>query len=192
MAVCQCLGQSMESLVAQSLATGKMKLCGHHLNRTMIMWTLAFLLLSPMAVFYRYVLSAFGYDDKTLFVVTQYLVCLLPGLFTFGLCDLYRRFFICFNNSKTPMACYVSTLIFYPLILHLFIEKHEMKLMGIAAASLLSYLMTFAQLRVMFAKCSEMHETNVSPSAQTLYGFNQYLFQALFPLGTSVLDLASW
>ena len=74
------------------------------------------------------------------------------------------------------MACYVATLAFYPLILHLVIEKHEMKLLGIAAATLLSYLITFAQLRVMYAKSPEMLSTNVSPSAQTLYGFNQYLY----------------
>lgn len=167
-----CIGTSMESLVNQSLATGKLQLCGHHLNRSIIMWTLSFLVLGPLAVFYRYVLAIVGYDEKTQFIVAQYLVCLLPGLFVQGLCEIYRRFFKSFNDARTPMLCYAATLILHPLMLHLLIEKHEMKLLGVASATLLSYLLTYFFLRVRFSRSTEMQPANISPSAQTIFEFN--------------------
>lgn len=187
-----CIGTSMESLISSSLATGKLQLCGHHLNRSIIMWILSFLLLGPLAVFYRYVLAIAGYDEKTQFLVVQYLVCLLPGLFAQGLCELYRRFFKSFNDSYTPMQCYMASLLLHPLILHLLINKHEMKLLGVASATLLSYLLTYFFLRVSFSRSPDLQPTNVSPSAQTVFEFNQYLMQALQLVGVVMIDYGAW
>jgi hypothetical protein len=47
-----------------------------------------------------------------------------------------------------------------------------MKLLGVASATLLSYLLTFFFLRVKFSRSEEMQAANISPSAQTIFEFN--------------------
>ena len=54
------LSSSMESLVSQALATGKLQLCGHHLNRSTIFWMLAFVALSPLLFYSRIILTFIG------------------------------------------------------------------------------------------------------------------------------------
>lgn len=54
------LSASMENLVSQALATGKLQMCGHHLNRSMIFWTVTFLALSPLLLYSKTLLTAIG------------------------------------------------------------------------------------------------------------------------------------
>lgn len=67
-----------------------------------------------------------------------------------------------------------------------------MRLLGVASATLLSYLLTYFFLRVKFSRSEEMQAANISPSAQTLFEFNQYLVQALHPIGVVLMDYGAW
>ena len=82
----------------------------------------------------------------------EYLICNMPALFVWGLCDLYRRFYNCFYNTKTPMVCYLIALALHPLIAHFLIVKNNMQLLGVAAASLLSNGLTYTLMRVWFTR----------------------------------------
>jgi Na+-driven multidrug efflux pump len=186
------LSSSMENLVSQALATGKLQACGHHLNRTIIFWALAFLALSPVFVFSKFLLTAVGQDAETSALAQEYLICYLPGLYVWALCDIYRRFFNCFYLTKAPMYCYLATLFIHPVVARFLIVHHGMELPGAAAASLITNGLTYFLLRVSFARQAEMQEASISPSWQTVAGMRSYLEMGLASLPAIGLDLFAW
>lgn len=86
----------------------------------------------------------------------QYLICYMPALFVWGLCDIYRRFFNCFYHTKTPMTCFMIALVAHPFIAHFLVVHHSMGLQGVAAASLLSNGICYTLLRVRLARQADM------------------------------------
>lgn len=120
------LSVSMENLVSQALATQKLQMCGHHLNRSILFWAVAFIGLSPLLIYSRYILAAIGQDAEISAIVEQYLILNMPALFLWVLCDFYRRFFNCFYHTRTPMICFLASLAIHPLLAHLLVVKHGM------------------------------------------------------------------
>ena len=169
------LNTSVENLVSQALGAGKLELCGHYLNRGILAWTLAFFALCPLLIYSKAILLAIGIDLEIAMRSEQYLLCSIPGLFMWGMCDIYRRFFNCFWKTSVPMKCCLVALLIHPAVVYFLAVHHGMGLQGVAASSFVTNSLTFAMMRIALGYQADMQEANFAPTLQTFVGLRTFM-----------------
>ena len=66
-----------------------------------------------------------------------------PGLYLYGLCDIYRRYLNCFRKNFLPMLSFSVSVAIHPIWLYIFVVQFELDLQGIALAGTISNLISF-------------------------------------------------
>ena len=74
------------------------------------------------------VLKFIGQDEQISELTEQYVMYYLPGLYLFGLCDVYRKFFNSFGMNALPMISLGIAVFLHPLWLYIFVFKYNMSI----------------------------------------------------------------
>ena len=108
----------LETLVPHALATGRVELSGHILNRGLFLWTVMFGGIVAASINSGFILSKFLHqDEEDAYMTQEYLTHLLPSLWFWGISDAYRRFFNCYHKFWTPAFAYTFCIcVIHPLM----------------------------------------------------------------------------
>ena len=88
--------QTIETLASHALATNKLELSGHILNRAMFLWLFIFgALFAGMYNIDKILILALEYDEDDAAKVQEYLIHAAPGFFFWGVVDAHRRWINC-------------------------------------------------------------------------------------------------
>jgi len=68
-------------------------------------------------------LKFIGQDEEISELTGMYVAYYLPGLYLFGLCDVYRKFFNSFGMNALPMISLGIGAFLHPLWLYIFVFK---------------------------------------------------------------------
>lgn len=171
----------LETLVPHALATNRVELAGHILNRGLFIWTVMFGGFVALAFNSGLLLTQLlGQDDEDAYLTQEYLIHLLPSLYFWGICDAYRRFFNSFHKFWTPCLTYVFTVcLVHPIACYQAVEVNEMGAKGLALAGFGTNFLTYLILRVISHVNVRMRPASFFPTFRTCCNICQYLFYGI-------------
>ena len=82
----------------------------------------------------------------------QFIILNLPGAYFLGMFDLTRRFLNCFKTTWVPMLCQVMIIALHLFWCHLFVNRLEWDLKGLAMAQNLTSFTMFLSATII-ANC---------------------------------------
>ena len=183
----------LETLVPHALATGKVELSGHILNRGLFLWSFLFLcMLIGILNWARILTNVLGQDEKDAQGTQDYLLHLAPAIWFWGITDAYRRFFNCFDNFWTPALTYSFFVAIHPLVCYQLITVNEMGPKGLALAQFITAFANYFMLRC-FQHCrAAMAPASFCPKWKTCCGLGTYLYYGIPQLIMFWVDTWQW
>jgi Na+-driven multidrug efflux pump len=124
----------------------------------------------------------------------EYVVNYMPGLFLFGLCDLYRKFLNCFRKNTMPMIAFIVSVALHPVWCNEMIVKRELGIKGLAMAGIITNATTYFLMKTFITCSSDMKEANFFPDRRTFSCsglWNYFKLGAPF-LFIQILDQWAW
>ena len=139
-AVTQGMNSALESFVSHSFGAGKYDKCGILLNRGKFVSSMVMVPLIIIYIFSEEILVALHQDRAISHIAKRYCCILIPGIWAQSMFDATRKF--CSAQFITSVALYVQI---FTLVLHffwcwLFITHLDMKEVGAAIATNITYI----------------------------------------------------
>ena len=106
------------------------------MNRALFLWIVTTMFYTFIVYNSDTMLISINQDPKTSTYTRQFLLSYVPGLFLWGICDLYRRYLSCFKKTFLPMVSYFIATSLHPFWCYLFVNHFNLRLYGIAYAGL--------------------------------------------------------
>lgn len=178
--------------MSQTIGQGNYELCGVYMNRAIFLWIVAMAFYAGIVSYSDTLLISIGQDPKTSRYTRQFLVYYVPGLFLWGLCDLYRRYLGCFKKTFLPMMSYFIATSSHPFWCHLFVDHMELRLYGVAFAGLATNGVNFALIMVFLLFDKEMVDALVAPDQRIFTDLGSYLMQSVPNTIILFIDYWAW
>jgi Na+-driven multidrug efflux pump len=171
----------LETLVPHALATNRIELTGHILNRGLFLWTVLFGGVVAGALNSGFMLSTLlKQDEEDAYMTQEYLIHLLPSLWFWGISDAYRRFFNCYHKFWTPAFTYFFTIgIVHPITCYQCVEIQEMGAKGLALSGFITNFVTYLILRTIQHCNVRMKPASFCPTFKTCCNLCQYLYYGI-------------
>jgi len=171
----------LETLVPHALATNRVELSGHILNRGLFLWTVLFAGVLAAAMNSGLMLShLLGQDEEDAYMTQEYLVHLCPALWFWGICDAYRRFFNCFHKFWTPCFTYFFTVVMvHPLVCYQIVVVSNLGAKGLAISGFITNFLTYLILRTIQHCNVRMAPASFCPTFKTCCNLCQYLYYGI-------------
>jgi Na+-driven multidrug efflux pump len=127
--------QTIETLVPHALATKKIEMTGHLLNRALFLWLIIFGCIAGGIINIDvFVVNILDWDEDDAWACKEYMVFLLPSLFFWGVCDIHRRFMNSYECFWTPAIAYSLTTVCHPVLAKYLLVNEKMGMRGLALA----------------------------------------------------------
>ena len=143
------------------------------------MMSIVSVVLSVFLFYSDQILISIGQDEDVSKMTQEYVLYYMPGLYFFGLCDLYRKFLSSFGKTLLPMLSLSVSIIFHPIWLYIFVEQYKMGVMVIAFAGIISNFLTFVLMKILLNSQRDLDGANFLPDSRIFVGLGTYINLAL-------------
>lgn len=167
-AVIYSLNAVIETLASQAAGTGNYEICGVYLNRAILVNTLSFVLLSIPLCNAKTILVNLGQAEHISALTEQYLIFYIPGIYMYGMCDLYRRYLNCFKKNFLPMISFAVSVGLHPFWINHFMHRKGMGFLGITVAGCVTNLSNFILIQILYKLQSDLKATHVPFDRRTV------------------------
>ena len=144
------MSTGIETLVSQNVGSGNIWLSGINLNQGLLVMRVLYCVISYVLLHTSYFMKYIGQDEHISELTEQYVTYYLPGLYLFGLCDVYRKFFNSFSMNAIPMVSLGIAVFLHPFWLYIFVFQYNMNLKGIALAGIITNALSYIIMRLIF------------------------------------------
>lgn len=151
----------VETVVSQAAGTGNYDICGIYLNRAIFVNTIAFFFLMGLIMNAEQILIYLGQRRQISSLTQEYLMYYIPGIYMYGICDLYRRFLNCFQKNLLPMISFAVSVSLHPYWINHFMEEQGMGILGITAAGFVTNLTNIVIIQIMYYMQSDLKPTRI-------------------------------
>lgn len=184
---------TLETLVPHALATNKVEVTGHILNRAMFLWTFLFGVMFAGIFNIDIILQILAdWDENDAIRVQQYMVFVSPALYFWGIMDCHRRFINSYQKFWTPCISMLLTVGAHPFVCHYFLNENKWGMQGLATAQFVTNFASYFVMRLLAGCDSKMAPAIFLPRCKTCANLWQYLSYGIPQLIMFWIDTWQW
>lgn len=116
-----------------------------------------------------------GQDPEVVNLTCLYIKYYMPGIFFYGICDLYKKFLNSHGKNFLPMISLSISVLIHPLWLTLFMEKYQMGIVGIALAATITNTISYILMKILYHCMDDLKESNFLPDKRVFIDLGYYI-----------------
>lgn len=164
-------------------------MCGVYLNRGRALLVLVCLVVfTPLFFGSKYLLILIRQNEEVVYYADLYIKVMIPALFILAQYDILRKFLNSLNKSFIPMVALIAGSILHIFWCYLFTDILLLEIMGIAYATLITYLTLFIITLLYASFQKDIRAAMFMPNKDSFKDLNLYLKMAFPSMAMTTTD----